>query len=1371
MLRKAVFLYLIWYVTISAQLIEFRNYTVRDGLSNNKVNCVIQDRQGFLWFGCEDGLNRFDGYEFKVFRSSDKKNSISSKDIWSLFEDRDGNIWIGTKSGDINKLDIKTKKFSHWKIQEVQLNDNSVTAIYVDKKKFVWVGTYQQGLFKFDSTGKISDHWDYNPGNKTGISNNFITSIIEDKFGKIWVSTYFGLNEFDPSAPEKGFVKYISSDKSINNNLIWELRYSIDSTRIWICGAVGLSSIDIRTKKINYINIPPEPSLQFSTSVGDVVETIENKRRIIYASTYGGLVKIDPESGSVERFTQNPENERSIVSNQINQMVIDRSGVIWFATENGVSSLSLRYNFHSQVLSKVFSNQKVFNTDVKTITRDDDENVLIGTSKGLYKLNLNNFSESAIQNTANLNIWSLLKDQNDIWIGTYGQGLYRYNLKTHHIKKVKIEYPLFQTQSYNFIKSLTDDKKENIYIGTWGGGLVRINKQTEELQFWRSNKNIERSISHNDVWSILIDKVGRIWIATNGGSLNLFDPVRNEFYSITRGKIKGHLKSNSILSIHEASESSDDENGNTVIWVCHDYGLTKLKLSNKKKFNDIAELIISSRNYDSNDGLSSEVVKSLVEDENGNLWVSTSNGIFIYDSLSDKFNQIPYYLERKPMDYSSGASLNVNNRFFLFGSNEGLKIFSPSDILSSDYKPEIIISDFQIFNKSIYDDPEKYADLFSSGEIILPYSQNVFSFTFSSTDYNNPSSIKYAYMMKGFDKNWIYSDSRRFVTYTNLNPGDYEFLVKATNSDGVWNDKPAAVKIKINPPWWRTPWAYAGFIIIFIAGIILIRRLELNKAKLLNNLRMKEFEAEKLREVEAMKSRFFANISHELRTPLMLIKGPIEELLNKDSRANVQELAELAAKNSEKLKTLIDQLLELTQLESAKISVKASSGNIVEFSKNIFNSFNSLAAKKNITLRFETEQKDIMACFDHDILEKVLNNLFSNAFKFTSDNGTVGLRIFKGKNDFGETVNLAVYDTGIGIDEENLDRIFDRFFQATDSQKKNYSGFGIGLSLIKEFIDLHKWKIEVKSKKGEGSEFTVKIPLYEYLDESQKLKEESADEEVKSLSEILVEQETSEHIISEKKSDKSTIMIVEDSEDVRFFLSTILKNQYNLILAENGVDALEKSVEDLPDLIISDIMMPEMDGLEFCKRIKSDWKTSHIPVILLTARTTVDNKVEGLEYGADDYVTKPFNSKELTARIKNLLEQRKKLKEIFSSSAEIKPEQFKFSPEENEFVQNAIKVVEENIANPDFDTEKFAERMFLSRSQLHRKLIQLTNESPGEFIRTLRLKHAAKLLLQKNFNITQIALEVGFNSPSHFTKAFKQFFNCTPKEYIQKSHS
>lgn len=1369
MARKIVILFYICFTFINAQIVEFRNFTVSDGLSNNKVNCLIQDKQGYLWFGTEDGLNRFDGYEFKVFRPSSGINSISSKNIWSLFEDDDGNIWIGTKSGDINKFDISTRKFSNWKIEELELNDNSITAIYVDKDKNVWVGTYKKGLFKFNSKGERIGHWEYNPENQNGISNNYITSIVEDQNRILWIGTYFGLNEFDPRKPDKGFIKYFFPDKSHNNNLIWELKRSkLNQNHLWICKASGLSTFNINTKEFSTVNFPAEKGIQFSESAGDVVESTEYDNSILYVATYGGLVRIDKQSGIIKRFLHDANNPESIVSNQINKMIMDKSGVLWFATENGISSLSIKYNFFPSNINLSFKNPRVLNSEVRAIVNNENENIFVGTSKGLYDFNLKTYSESKISEVGELNIWSLLKDNDQLWIGTYGQGLYNYNVKSKRLTKINIRYPLSQTQSYNFIKCIQSDKKGNLYIGTWGAGLIRLDKKTKDLQFWRSNKNVKESISFNDIWSIIIDKTGRIWIGTNGGGLNYFDPRTNRFFALNTENSLSHLKSNSIYYLSESVESSSDENGNTVLWICHDYGLTKLVLKNTNKFSELKDLIVSSKTYNAEKGLSSEVVKSLIENDRGEIWISTSNGVFIYDHSTDKFNQIPYYLERKNSDYSEGALLNYDNSFFLFGSVQGLKIFIPSDIKLSQYKPNVIISDFQLFNKSVFDNPELIASIFSDGELTLSYDQNVFSFSFTSTDFNNPASIKYAYMMKGFDKDWNFSDQRRLVSYTNLNPGKYEFLVKATNSDGVWNQVPTSLKLTINPPWWRTPWAYSIFITLFLIGIYTIRRLEVNKAKLLNELKMKEFETEKLREVEAMKTRFFANISHELRTPLMLIKGPIDELLNKKSNANVADLAELASRNSEKLKSLIDQLLELTQLESAKIQVKAVYENIVEFSKNILRSFKNLAEQKQIELSFESEEEEIIAWFDKDILEKILNNILSNAFKFTNVHGKIGIQISCQKSNVNPKAIIRIFDTGIGIDEKDINKVFDRYYQSTEQIRKNYAGFGIGLSLVKELIDLHKWEINLFSEKSKGTEFLISIPLNDYLDKTQKFKEETLSHSSEKIADPIIKGEEIEDPKTDDESGKFTLMIVEDSEDVRFYLSSLLKNQYKLITAENGLDAINKSLELLPDLIISDIMMPEMDGLEFCQRIKNDWRTSHIPVILLTARTTIEDKIEGLETGADDYIYKPFNSSELYARIKNLISQRIMLKKKFSKSLELKPENLTDSNADMEFINRAIEVAEKNIYNLNFNADKFAEEMFLSRSQLYRKLKSLVNQSPGEFIRTVKLKKAAKLLVEKKLSVTQIALEIGFSSPSHFTKAFKQMFDCLPSEFINK---
>ncbi|MGQ9642496.1 MAG: hybrid sensor histidine kinase/response regulator transcription factor [Ignavibacterium sp.] len=1381
MFGKAVRLFILLNIIVYSQSVEFRNYSVQDGLSNNKVNCVLQDKAGFIWFGTEDGLNRFDGYEFKLFRPSSEKNSIVSKDIWSLYEDEEGNIWIGSKNGDVIKLDYLTQKFSSWKIEEITRNDNSVTAIYVDGKKNVWVGTYQQGLFKFDQSGKKNGHWDYNPENPIGISNNFITSILEDKNDVLWISTYFGLNEFNPEKPEKGFTKYLASGYSLNNNLIWELvKSSLDENRIWICTASGLNYINTVSKKISTINIPQEKSIQFSGSVGDVVESIENNRLILYIGTYGGLVRYDLNENRSVRFVQQKNNPKSIISNQINQMIKDKSGVIWLASENGVSSLSIRYNF--LIPFSNFNSEfplRSFNSDVKSILNYDDKNILVGTSTGLFKLNLQEMTEIEFPQFKDLNIWSLYKDDNNIlWVGTYGQGLYQLNIKSNTLKKITIEYPLFKTLAYNYIKDIKPDSDNNLFIGSWGGGLVKLvnskgskNNEQNELKFWRSNKDNSETVSYNDVWSIVIDKVGRIWIGTNGGGLNYFNEEKNKFTYLTAKNSNGLLKSNSILFLYQTQNKA--ENDKTTLWICTDQGLTKLVLKNLTDFNSLEELILSSKTYTSKDGLSSEVVKSVVENGNGDIWVSTSNGIFVYDDRADRFNRISYAFERRQTNYNSGASLNFKDKFFLFGSIDGLKVFQTKQVIQSDYKPEVIISDFQLFNKSVssIDNSPIKSVLNKNGEIKLSYNENVFSFQFTATDYNNPSTIKYAYMMKGFDKDWNYTENRRFVTYTNLNPGEYEFLVKATNSDGLWNDIPTAVKVIISPPWWRTVWAYIAYIFLFFAGILTIRRLEINKAKLMNEIKMKDFEAEKLREVEAMKSRFFANISHELRTPLMLIKGPIDELLNNNSNTNVAELAGLAARNSEKLKSLIDQLLELTQLESAKIPVKAVYGNIVEFNKNILWSFKNLADQKQIELIFESEKEKIMAWFDKDILEKILNNILSNALKFTNAQGKIGIKISCPKSDVNQKTVIKIFDTGIGIDEKDVNKVFDRFYQSTESVRKNYAGFGIGLSLVKELVDLHKWEIRLLSEKMKGTEFLISIPLNDYLDETQKMKEEAPLNSIEEISESIIKSNEVEDANTDDDSGKFTLMIVEDSEDVRYYLSSLLKNQYKLIIAENGLDAINKSLEQLPDLIISDIMMPEMDGLEFCQRIKNDWRTSHIPVILLTARTTIEDKVEGLETGADDYLYKPFNSSELYARIKNLISQRIKLKEKFSKSLELKPEIITDSNADQEFINRAIEVAENNIYNLDFNTDKFAKEMFLSRSQLYRKLNSLTNQSPGEFIRTVKLKKAAKLLIEKKLSITQIALEIGFNSPSHFTKAFKQLFDCLPSEFISKSET
>ena len=630
-------------------------------------------------------------------------------------------------------------------------------------------------------------------------------------------------------------------------------------------------------------------------------------------------------------------------------------------------------------------------------------------------------------------------------------------------------------------------------------------------------------------------------------------------------------------------------------------------------------------------------------------------------------------------------------------------------------------------------------------------------------------------MMEGFDKNWVYSGSRRFATYTNLYPGTYTFKVKATNSDGIWNTSETSLKIIITPPWWRTLWAYGIYISLIIVGLLSLRRFEKSRIKLRNELKMHEFEVKKQKELDNIKSRFFANLSHEFRTPLMLIKGPLEQLLKKDSGTDMHDKHQMIYRNTEKLHKLIDQLLELSQLETASIPLHARVENLTIILRGIISSFELLAEQNNITLSFYAPGDDIYAWIDRDKFEKIINNLLSNSIKFTPSNREVNIRADPIKFNNKDYFEIIVSDSGIGISQDKIDKIFERFYQVDDSAGKSFGGSGIGLALVKELVDLHKWNISVKSKKNEGTEFSLKIPAGDsYLNDNEKIifetKKTSFGTELnKGISVNEIESEEVQIVETDQLNNNHGVLIVEDSEDTRNYISSILNTHYSIHLAANGDEGIEAASTKPIELIISDIMMPGMDGIEFCRRIKNSMETSHIPVILLTAKASNESKIEGLETGADDYLIKPFNSRELLTRIKNLLEQRILLKEKFRKEINISPSTVTTTALDNDFLQRAMDTVERNIENPDFDTDIFAKEMFISRSQLHRKLTSITGQTPGEFLRIIRMKKAARLILERKLSITQIAFEVGYNSPSHFTKAFRQQFNCLPSELSEKS--
>lgn len=1367
-----------------SQSIYFNRLTTENGLSNNNVFDILQDKYGFLWFATDDGLNRFDGYDFKIFRNDPaNENSISDNSVWTLTEDKKGNIWLGTKNGCLNRFDPLTEKFTKWKIKTDEVKENAITCIYEDSKGKIWIGTYRQGLYRLDINSGVLDHWYNKPGDKTSLSNDYISSIKEDSQGNFWISTYFGLNKFNPESHPHKFEHFIRSsddNNSLGGNIIWKLTQSpSDKNIIWVGTNNGLSMLQMDSETFSRIKIPNPENFQFGTSVAAVIEEISDGQKILWIESYGGLIRYDLNGNNYMRFTADKNNPQSLSSNEVHRILRDNSGVLWIATDKGLNYLSDKSTKFNNPFSDKFridNSSELDKKNIKAIIITYDNVIYFGTEEGLYYSIQKNgkIAISKFKKTEKLNVWSLTSDlSGNLWIGTYGSGLFKINLKNGSLQNIPMFSEWTNTQSIKFNKAVLCDNQNKIWIGYWGFGLARLDPITGKYKGWLNDPEDSLSLSYEDVWAIHQDKKGRIWIGTDGGGLNLFVEEDGGKFLRWTAEDSGSINSNSIYSICESNYSQNIKDTEVVLWLGTNNGLNKFTVKNSsQEKNVLTKPDVEIIHYGIEHGLSDNSIKSLIEDEKGNLWIGTSSGISFFDTQQNKFTNFSKADGVIGNDINLSSSARNKDGVIFMGSTEGLNYFYPSDIHRSEFKPTILITDFQIFNESVLigeDSPLKQSILLTK-EIILSYTQNVFSFQFAALDYTSPRSIQYSYMMEGFDNDWTHSGSRRYATYTNLSPGEYIFKIKSTNSDKVWMDNISEVKVIVTPPWWQTPWAIGLYALIFVLGVWGIIKFQEYRARLQHELKMQEFEAHHLREIEKMKSRFFANLSHEFRTPLTLIKGPLEQLISGRIKDNLIDYYKMLLRNTEKLQSLIDQLLELSQLEAETIPLNIESLDLVSLLRSFTYNFMPLAEEKFITLEFNTSVESFTAMIDRDKLEKIINNLLSNAFKFTPSGGRISVNL---KQENSLTNNFAlveVSDTGSGIPEEYQSKIFDRFYQVDGSSKRNESGSGIGLALVKELVSLHNWDISVNSKVGEGTTFTVKIPApsptfpksgreVESLNNP-----ESADQKKEEFS-ALAENESEDSI---EKEEKPFILFVEDSTDVRSYVNDLLKPDYKVLLAENAEEGIELALKNLPDLIISDLMMPGMDGIEFCNKIKSDWQTSHIPFILLTAKVTDESKIEGLETGADDYLTKPFNYDELAARIKNLIEQRKRLREKFSKEINIQPDSITSSKVDSEFLEKAITITQKNISNENFDTEKLAEEMFVSRRQLHRKLQAITGQGPGEFIRTFRLKRAAQLLLENKLSVTQIALEVGFESPAQFTRSFKKHFNVLPSDFIQQ---
>ncbi len=1415
-----LFLILIWShqtfpQTHVPEKIKFKHFTKEEGFPENFIWRVIQDHKGFLWIGSQEGLIRYDGQKFKAFKHSpEDPNSLGTNSVYTLYEDKLETLWVGTGGGGLNRYNAEQENFTRYVYNPedtTSINSNYVTLIYEDKsgtlwigtnfglnifnreneqftrykniredstilisntvsfiyedsKSNLWIGTRSGSLNKFNNNKTFTDYL-HNPNNLHSLSKHSITGICEDNSGDIWISTSGGgLNKLinnDEKHPPF-FAHFISNPNdptSLNNNNITSMY--IDSNNIMWLGTWGgglsrtISIID-KYSRVSFISYKHDPVDLTSLSINNIRHIYLDNSGLFWIATWGGgLDLFNTKQKQFKHFKHKPGDPFSLSANAVLSVLEDRSGTLWIGNwDGGLNKMDRTTN--------KFSHYKNNPNDPKSLS-DNTVSVIYEDKTGT------------------------------LWIGTWNGGLNKFDKRTEKFYHYKHDPSNPQSISDNNILSIAEDESGILWIGTMYGGLNKFEKDSERFNHFTYYPDNPNGISSTDVHALFIDNSGILWIGTKqGGGLDALDLQKEKFFNYKNDPSDlNSLSNNKISSIYE------DKTG--TIWVgTQEGGLNKFDRVNGKF-----------RHFKMKDGLPSVFVTGILEDDRGNLWLSTTNGLSKFNPNTESFRNYDVEDGLQGNEFEELlACCKSKTGELIFGGTNGFNMFYPDNIKDNTHIPPVYITDFQLFNKPVpigYDSLSRRTILNKSiidcEEIELNYNDKVFSFEFAALDFQAPMKNKYVYKMEGFDKNWTYTDaSRNLATYTNLDPGDYVFRVKGSNNDGVWNEVGASIKIIILPPWYQTMLAYLIYSLLIISIIYFTWKAQIKRIKNKHEYEMSRFEAQKLHDVDELKSRFFTNISHEFRTPLTLILGPAKQIFEKVKDEKIKSELGLIHRNARKLLELVNQLLDISKLESGNMKLQTNPQNIVSLLKTLVLSFTSYAERKRITLKFNPVENEIIVYLDKDKIEKIITNILSNAFKFTAVGGRIEVAVIRHPEpvlpsgrlvsgspseskklkqvqlDNQEFVEILISDTGIGISKEKMSKIFDRFYQVDGSHTREQEGTGIGLSLTKELVELHKGKIEVESEEGKGTTVSVKIRLgKEHLkpeeiseaDKEQEYGKEKEREDYYEETENKAEQKVGIEFFG--KEELPLLLIVEDNSDVRNYIKDNLKTDYRVLEAADGEDGYNKSIEQMPDLIVSDVMMPKMDGFKLCEKLKTDERTSHIPVILLTAKAAKEDKLTGYETGADEYLMKPFEPDELRARIKNLIEQRKRLHQHFQKEGLIELNEVKITSADKKFLQQAFSIISQNISNESFGVEVFAENLSVSKSLLHKKIVSLTGEPPVEIIRRIRLNKAASMIENKFGNLSEIALEVGFSNPAYFSECFKKQFGVPPSQYLRNN--
>jgi len=1347
-MRYLFFLYCLLSIgTLKTHAYPIEKLGLEHGLSNNYIRGITQDKQGFMWFATESGLNRFDGREFRVYKkniSEEKNNTISGNELNKVYADRfDNIIWIATQREGLNAFDCETETFTHYTYDyndPHSLVTNDITNITNSKDSNLWISTYHGGFDYFDKkTGKFTH---YNQSTLPELISNHVWSIAEDKNGILYI----------------GHVN------------------------------AGLSIFSPAEKKIkNFRHIPGDPESLPGNGINIVF--IDNRENI-WIGTDNGLALFNPLSETFVAFKHNPLNNKSLISNFICTITQMEDGSLWIGTENGgISVLNIQHNLFLSLQYIRFSNitpgddsHSLSNQTVWSIYQDIFKNIWIGTYGGGINFiphrksffQTRSYSPIAgIKNgLSNKIAWGICADKEDnLWIGTDGSGIdvFEKGIKVKNYNKDN------SALSDNAVIAAFKDSKQNLWFGTFYGGIHVYNHENKKLialpipntadircfsedregNVWIGSANgiivyhLDKGViktytkensplRDNLVRSIWHDQEGNSWIGSFGEGLGFYNSdmeVIKYFY------IRNELPSNMINHI------LGDKEGN--VWVATGEGLLRFT-AGKEKSNPII--------FNEKNGLDDSHVRALTEDTEGNIWLSTTEGISVYVSKEDTFYNYNHYDGVPLGDFMSGSVTQTSDGQIYFGSQNGVCYFDPQSRPAKIMLPPVVLTNFRIIDT----DPklsEKKINIPLNVPIRLDYNQNTFEVSFNVLDYSLNRLVEYGYMLKGLKEGWYNNQSSNTITFRNIPPGSYELLIRAKVRNQEWSDDITSLRIHISPPFWLSWWAKTIYILLALILIIGAIKFYKRKLDLENSLLWEKRNSRQEQELNNERLRFFTNITHELRTPLTLILGPLEDLTTDKSLSNKHaSKIEVIYKSANRLLKLINQILEFRKTETQNKKLTVRKDNPEKLIREIGLKYKELNTKEDLSFECIIEKGNYEIYYDPDIVTTILENLISNAFKYT-DKGNITLRlsnIYEGDTLYTQ---LEVKDTGRGIHPDSVSKIFDRYYQ----EKTGFhgSGTGIGLALVQNLVTLHQGSIHVESEVGKGTVFRFRLKNdNKYEDAIHALPGKSGTEEPEEI-----ENENFDRM----EETKQIILVIEDNKEINRYIADSLSELYRVHSAYDGKDGVEKAYTLIPDIIISDIMMPEVDGFELTGILKGDVRTSHIPIILLTAKDTIRDRTEGYSLGADSYITKPFSANLLKSRITNLLDSRRKLAEQFGHKTEDKTGFMleSLNKLDKEFIRKVTLIIEEELESDDLGVNLIAEKMAISHSTLYRKIKALTEMTINEFIRKIRIRKAEQLLLTGQHTISEITYMIGMNSMSYFRNCFKEEFGCTPSDYIK----